>query len=160
MLSGGPAERFLTKPEGRVELISIPVKNGDAVKGDIVNVVDTEFSWRVFGIFIKDSRLFIEVENEDDRFFKSTVPLSYMKKDRTLPLHSTQDVPFDNNYAKVYRAYSNLKHLLMHFYSDQSRIRDFKKDIAPSCSVLIHSVKEFSQINFLDAGHKAPQFFQ
>ena len=46
---------------------------------------------------------------------------------------------FDNNYAKVYWAYSNLKHLLMHFYSDQSRIRDFKKDIAPSCSVLIHA---------------------
>ena len=62
-----------------------------------------------------------------------------MKKDRTLPLHSTPDVPFYNNYAKVYWAYSNLKHLLMHFYSDQSRIMDFRKDIAPRCSVLIHA---------------------
>ena len=139
VLSGGPVEPFLTKPEGRVELVSVPIKNGVAVKGDIVNVVGTEFSWRVFGIFIEDSRLFIEVEKEDDPFFKSTVLLSYMKKDRTLPLHSTPDVPFDNNYAKVYWAYSNLKHLLVHFYSDQSRIRDFKKDIAPSCSVLIHA---------------------
>ena len=62
-----------------------------------------------------------------------------MKKERTLPLHSTPDVPFDNTYAKVYWAYSNLKHLLMHFHSDQSRNRDFKKDIVPSCSVLIHA---------------------
>ena len=99
----------------------------------------TEFSWRVNEFFIEDSIPFIEVEKEDDPFFKSTVPLSYMKKDRTLPLDSTPDVPLDNNYAKVYWAYSNLKHLLMHFYNDHSRIRDFKKDIAPSCSVLIHA---------------------
>ena len=63
-------------------------------------MVGTEFLWRVFGIFIEDSRLFIEVEKEDDPFFKSTVPLSYMKKDRTLPLQSTPDVPFDNNMRK------------------------------------------------------------
>ena len=93
----------------------------------------------MFGIFIEESRLFIEVEKEDDPFFKSTVHLSSMKKDRTLPLHSTPDVPFDKNYTKVYWAYSNLKHLLMHFYSDQCRIRDFRKDIAPSCSVLMHA---------------------
>ena len=74
--SGGPAEPFLTKPEGRVELVSIPIKNGVAVKGDIVDVVGTEFSGRVFGIFIEDLWLFIEVEKEDDPFFKSTVPLS------------------------------------------------------------------------------------
>ena len=100
VLSGGPAELFLTKPEGRVELVSIPIKNGVAVKGDIVNVVGTEISWRVFG----DSRLFIENEKEVDTFFKLTVPLSYMKKDWTLPLYSTLDVPFDNNYAKIYCA--------------------------------------------------------
>ena len=46
---------------------------------------------------------------------------------------------FDNNYANVYWAYSNLKHLLVHFYSDQSKIRDFRKDIAPSCSILMHA---------------------
>ena len=99
----------------------------------------TEFSWRVTGIFIEDSRLFIQIEKEDDLFFKSTVPLSYMKKDRALPLQSTPDVPFDNNYATVYCEYSNLKHLLMHFFSDQSGLRDFKKGIAPSCSVLVHA---------------------
>ena len=100
-LSGGPSELFRNKPEGRVALVSIPIINGVAVKGDIVNVVGTEFSWRVIGIFIENSRLFIEVEKEDDTFFKSTVSLSYMKKERTLPLHSTPDVPFDNDYAKV-----------------------------------------------------------
>ena len=100
MLSGGPAEPFLTKPESYVELVSIPIKNGVAVEGDIVNVVGTEFSLRLFGIFIADSRLVIEVEKEDDPFFESTVPFSYVKEDRTLPLHSTPDVPFDNNYAK------------------------------------------------------------
>ena len=36
VLSGGPVEPFLTKPEGRVELVSVPIKNGVAVKGDIV----------------------------------------------------------------------------------------------------------------------------
>ena len=51
VLSGGPAEPYLTKPEGRVELVSIPIKNGVDVKGDIVNEVGTEFSRRVFGNF-------------------------------------------------------------------------------------------------------------
>ena len=99
----------------------------------------TVFSWRVNGIFLEDSRSFIEVEKENDPFFKSTVPLSYIKKDLTLLLASTPDVPVDNNYAKVYWAYSNLKHFLMHSYTDHSRVRDFKKDIAPSCPILMHA---------------------
>ena len=139
-LFGGPAEPFRKKPEGRVEVVSFPIKNGVAVKGVIVNVTGTEFSWRVNGIFIEDSRLFIEVEKEVDSFFKSTVPLSYMKKDWTLPLHSTPDVHFDKNFTKLNWAYSNLKYLLIYFCKYQSRIRDFEKDIAPSCSVLMHAI--------------------
>jgi len=138
-LFGGPTDPFENKPEGRVTLVSIPIRNGVAVRGDIVSVKGTVFSWRVNGIFLEDSRSFIEVEKENDPFFKSTVPLSYIKKDLTLPLASTPDVPVDNNYAKVYWAYSNLKHLLMHFYTDHSRVRDFKKDIAPSCPILMHA---------------------
>ena len=138
-LSGGPTDPFENKPEGRVTLVSIPIRNGVAVRGDIVSVKGTVFSWRVNGIFLEDSRSFIEVEKENDPFFKSTVPLSYIKKGLTLPLASTPDVPVDNNYAKVYWAYSNLKHLLMHCYTDHSRVRDFKKDIAPSCPILMYA---------------------
>ena len=38
---------------------------------------------------------------------------------------------------KIAKAYSNLKHLLMQFYSDHFRFRDFKENIAPRCSVLM-----------------------
>ena len=53
VLSGGPAEPFLTKSEGRVELVSIPIKNGVANKGDIVNVVGTEFRGGCLGFSSK-----------------------------------------------------------------------------------------------------------
>ena len=99
------------------------------ITGDLVTVMG--ITWKVNGLYLLDTKIFVEVEKEDDQFFKCTVPISYVTKQFEAP-SIIPSMPHEEH-LQVYWAYSNLKHILMHSFNDTSRTNYIKKDIAPSC---------------------------
>ena len=46
------------------------------ITGDLVTVMG--ITWKVNGLYLLNTKIFVEVEKEDDQFFKCTVPISYV----------------------------------------------------------------------------------
>ena len=99
------------------------------ITGDLVTMMETTF--KVTGLYLRDTKLFVELEKEDDQFFKADVPISYVTKQLEAP-SNIPIMPLHEEHSQVYWAYSNLKHILMHSFNDTSRTNHIKKDIAPS----------------------------
>ena len=98
------------------------------ITGDLVTVMG--ITWKVNGLYLLDTKLFVEVEKEDDQFFKCTVPISYVTK-QFVALSSAPIAPMNEEHSLVYWAYANLKHILMYSFSDKSRVKDIRRDIVP-----------------------------
>ena len=79
------------------------------------------------------------MEKHDDPFFKSTVPINYVKKENVFPVINTPSMPLYEEHSLVYWAYSNLKNILTYFFSDTNRVKDIKRDIAPCTPATLHA---------------------
>ena len=106
------------------------------ITGDLVTVMG--ITWKVNGLYLLDTKIFVEVEKEDDQFFKCTVPISYVTK-QFVALSSAPIAPMNEEHSLVYWAYANLKHVLMHSFSDKSRVKDIRRDIAPCTPATLHA---------------------
>ena len=54
-------------------------------------------------------------------------------------LSSAPIAPMNEEHSLVYWAYANLKHVLMHSFSDKSRVKDIRRDIAPCTPATLHA---------------------
>ena len=106
------------------------------ITGDLVTIMGK--TWTVTELYVIDNKLFVEVVNEEDHFFKCTAPISYVTK-QFVALSSAPIAPMNEEHSLVYWAYSNLKHVLMHSFSDKSRVKDIKRDIAPCTPATLHA---------------------
>ena len=106
------------------------------ITGDLVTIMGK--TWTVTELYVIDNKLLVEVVNEEDRFFKCTVPISYVTK-QFVALSSAPIAPINEEHSLVYWAYSNLKHVLMHSFSDKSRVKDIRRDIAPCTPATLHA---------------------
>ena len=134
-LIGGPSDPFLNRPNGRVNLVCIPISTGVVMKGDTLSLMGTD--WKVNDLYFSGNKLFLEVEKRD--FFKSTVPINYIKKECISPVEFHPAMPFYEEHSLIYWAYSNSRHMLMHSFNGASRVKDIRRDVAPCTPATLHA---------------------
>ena len=137
VLIGGPSDPFLNKPNSRVNLICIPISTGVVIKSDTVSLMGTD--WKVNDLYFS-KKIFLEVEKRVDAFFKSTVPINFIKKELFSPVDFHPAMPFYEQHSLMYWEYSNLRHILMHSFNGASRVKDSRIDVAPCTPATLHEL--------------------
>ena len=87
-------------------------------------------TWKVNRLYLNDTKLFLEVE-KDDNLFKSTVTLNYVQKQVETFANKTPPICLYEEYSVLYWAYSNIKHLLMHAFNGKSMVNKIRRDLVP-----------------------------